>query len=181
MFIYFSIRADHPATGAATLLTRMGHSLQRNRVDYERALPRARTRAPAGCYRDDCHQRSRGFAADVRAVVGLAYRCRSKFRRQLLARLVLQSLGETHRSGNFFSSELESDSPSLPLMLAGRLHAHARSFDRPQKLSGMIWRSPLWMPLACEVVAVQFGYIGLLGAINIPFYEDMAHRIHWWQ
>ena len=48
----------------------------------------------------------------------------------------------------------------------------------------MIWRSPLWMPLAWEVVAVQFGYlglrlwerfgkigllmIGLLGAINIP-------------
>jgi hypothetical protein len=46
-------------------------------------------------------------------------------------------------------------------------------------------------------VAVQFGYIGLrlwerfgktgllmiglLGAINIPFYEEMARRIHWWQ
>ena len=25
----------------------------------------------------------------------------------------------------------------------------------------MIWRSPFWMPLAWEVVAVQFGYIGL--------------------
>ena len=25
----------------------------------------------------------------------------------------------------------------------------------------MIWRSPLWMPLAWEVVAVQFGFIGL--------------------
>jgi len=25
----------------------------------------------------------------------------------------------------------------------------------------MIWRSPLWMLLAWEVVAVQFGYIGL--------------------
>src|SRR6059058_3023300 len=53
------------------------------------------------------------------------------------------------------------------------------------------------MPLAWEVVAVQFGYIGLrlwerfgkaglviigiLGAINIPFYEEMARRIHWWQ
>ncbi len=56
----------------------------------------------------------------------------------------------------------------------------------------MIWRSPLWMPLAWEVVAVQFGYIGLrlwerfgkigllmiglLGAINIPFYEEMARQ-----
>jgi hypothetical protein len=44
---------------------------------------------------------------------------------------------------------------------------------------------------------VQFGYIGLrlwerfgktglltiglLGAVNIPFYEEMARRIHWWQ
>src|SRR5881409_245692 len=61
----------------------------------------------------------------------------------------------------------------------------------------MVWRSPLWMPLAWEVVAVQFGYIGLrlwerfgnlgllmialLGAINIPFYEEMARKIHWWQ
>jgi hypothetical protein len=61
----------------------------------------------------------------------------------------------------------------------------------------VIWRSPLWMPLAWEVVAIQFGYIGLrllerfgvagllvvglLGAINIPFYEEMARRIHWWQ
>ena len=61
----------------------------------------------------------------------------------------------------------------------------------------LIWRSPLWMPLAWEVVAVQFGYIGLrllerfgkaalliiglLGAVNIPFYEEMARRIHWWQ
>jgi uncharacterized protein DUF6989 len=61
----------------------------------------------------------------------------------------------------------------------------------------MIWRSPFWMPLAWEVVTVQFGYIGLrlwerfgnlglfliglLGAINIPFYEEMARRIHWWQ
>src|SRR5881296_1623961 len=61
----------------------------------------------------------------------------------------------------------------------------------------MIWRSPVWMPLAWDVVAVQFGYIGLrlwerfgklgllmiglLGAINIPFYEEMARRIHWWQ
>ena len=60
----------------------------------------------------------------------------------------------------------------------------------------MLWRSPVWMPLAWQVVAVQFGYIGLrlwehlggwglavigvLGAINIPYYEEMARRIHWW-
>jgi hypothetical protein len=61
----------------------------------------------------------------------------------------------------------------------------------------MIWRSPLWMPFAWEIVAVQFGYVGLwlwnrfgkgglftigiLGAINIPYYEEMARRINWWQ
>jgi hypothetical protein len=60
----------------------------------------------------------------------------------------------------------------------------------------MIWKSPIWMPLAWEIVAVQFGYIGmrlwerwrywgllvagLIGAINIPFYEEMARRINWW-
>src|SRR5216110_3408852 len=56
----------------------------------------------------------------------------------------------------------------------------------PSAAAPMIWRSPLWMLLAWEVVAVQFGYIGLglwerfgktdllmsalVGAINIPFY-----------
>ncbi len=61
----------------------------------------------------------------------------------------------------------------------------------------MLWRSPIWMPLAWEMVSVQFGYlgmrliewrralgvflIGLLGAINIPYYEEMALRIHWWR
>ena len=61
----------------------------------------------------------------------------------------------------------------------------------------MLWRSPVWMPLAWEIVAVQFGYIGLrllewrgaaglllagaLGAINIPFYEEMARLTHWWR
>ena len=60
----------------------------------------------------------------------------------------------------------------------------------------MLWRSPIWMPLAWEVVAVQFGYIGsrladrwgwagllvtgILGAVNIPFYEEMARRTNWW-
>jgi hypothetical protein len=61
----------------------------------------------------------------------------------------------------------------------------------------MIWRSPVWMPFAWQVVAVQFGYlglrfyesrgwtglviVGLLGAVNIPYYEEMAFRIHWWR
>ena len=74
---------------------------------------------------------------------------------------------------------------------------YTRTLDYSIGGGPMIWRSPIWMPLAWEVVAVQFGYIGLrlwerfgktgllmigvLGAINIPFYEEMARRIHWWQ
>jgi hypothetical protein len=74
---------------------------------------------------------------------------------------------------------------------------YTRTLDYSVGGGPMLWRSPLWMPLAWEVVAVQFGYIGvrlwdrfgragllliaLLGAINIPFYEEMARRIHWWQ
>ena len=74
---------------------------------------------------------------------------------------------------------------------------YTRTLDYSIGGGPMIWRSPLWMPLAWEVVAVQFGYvglrlwerfgkpglliIGLFGALNIPFYEEMARRIHWWQ
>ena len=74
---------------------------------------------------------------------------------------------------------------------------YTRTLDYSIGGGPMIWRSPLWMPFAWEVVAVQFGYIGLrlwerfgragllmialLGTINIPFYEEMARRIHWWQ
>jgi hypothetical protein len=36
-----------------------------------------------------------------------------------------------------------------------------RTLDYSVGSGPMIWRSPIWMPLAWEVVAVQFGYIGL--------------------
>ncbi len=73
---------------------------------------------------------------------------------------------------------------------------YTRTLDYSIGGGPMLWRSPLWMPLAWEIVAVQFGYVGLrlwerfrgaglvmvgvLGAINIPYYEEMARRIHWW-
>lgn len=63
--------------------------------------------------------------------------------------------------------------------------------------SPMLWHSPFWMPFAWEILAVQFGYIGLrlleamgwqglavsglLGAIIIPYYEEMALHARWWQ
>ena len=71
---------------------------------------------------------------------------------------------------------------------------YTRTLDYSVGGGPMIWRSPLWKPLAWEVVALQFGYIGLrlwerfdkvglllvalLGAVNIPFYEEMARKIH---
>ena len=60
----------------------------------------------------------------------------------------------------------------------------------------MLWRSPVWMPFAWEIVAIQFAVLGewlvrkfktwgivlagLIGAINIPFYEEMALKTKWW-
>jgi hypothetical protein len=73
---------------------------------------------------------------------------------------------------------------------------HTHTLDYSVGGGPMLWYSPIWMPLAWQVVAVQFGYLGLrlrerfggaglliigaLGAVNIPYYEEMARRIHWW-
>jgi hypothetical protein len=74
---------------------------------------------------------------------------------------------------------------------------YTRTLDYSTGGGPMLWRSPVWMPIAWEIVVVQFGCLGLwlrdrfggaglaavgvLGAINISFYEEMAKRIHWWQ
>ena len=71
------------------------------------------------------------------------------------------------------------------------------TLDDPIGGGPMSWRSPGWMPSAWEMVAVQFGYLGMrlhewrrgwglllagaIGAVNIPFYEEMALRTHWWR
>lgn len=63
--------------------------------------------------------------------------------------------------------------------------------------SAMILLSPWWMPLAWMNLSAQIGYLGsrfidrwgitrgalitaALGAVNIPFYEQMALYCHWW-
>src|SRR6266566_7972302 len=56
---------------------------------------------------------------------------------------------------------------------------YTRTLDYSIGGGSMIWRSPLWMPLAWEVVAVQFGYIGLrlwerFGKLG--FAHDRAYR-----
>lgn len=60
-----------------------------------------------------------------------------------------------------------------------------------------VWRSPLYMPFAWTVVTTQLGYIGwwlskrysmifasvllgVIGAINIPLYEQWAKGANWW-
>ncbi|MBC8142509.1 MAG: hypothetical protein H7Y38_13845 [Armatimonadetes bacterium] len=64
--------------------------------------------------------------------------------------------------------------------------------------SAMIWESPWWMPVAWMLVGTQIGYFGtrfierfglgrgaalsaVVGAVNIPFYEEMARYAHWWE
>ena len=64
--------------------------------------------------------------------------------------------------------------------------------------SAMLLESPWWMPLSWALVAVQVGALGdvavlrfglirgalltgLLGALLIPFYEEMAWGAHWWR
>lgn len=73
---------------------------------------------------------------------------------------------------------------------------HTGTLDYSPGGGVFIWKSPFWMPLAWEILAVQFAYIGLrlfaflglwgfwltgaLGAVNIPYYEEMARLTHWW-
>ena len=73
-----------------------------------------------------------------------------------------------------------------------------RTLDYAPAHSPMLGLSPFWMPTAWMIVAAQIGYLGrrfvarlgtgwgmaataLLGAVNIPFYEEMAYHAHWWR
>jgi hypothetical protein len=73
---------------------------------------------------------------------------------------------------------------------------HTRTLNYSVGGGPRLWCSPIWTPFAWQIVAVQFGYLGLrlrerfggagllligaLGAVNILYYEEMARRIHWW-
>lgn len=75
---------------------------------------------------------------------------------------------------------------------------YTRTLDYSVAHSFLLGLSPFWMPTAWMVVAAQIGYLGhrliqrvgtgwgmagtaLLGAVNIPFYEEMAYHAHWWR
>jgi hypothetical protein len=116
-------------------------------------------------------------AIDNLLLVGFAVRQRDG----LMARLIVFGLATGF-------AELAADA-----WLVGATH----TLDYSPGGGWMLWRSPAWMPFAWEVVAAQFGYlglwlrerfgglgllaVGLLGAVNIPYYEEMARRIHWWR
>ncbi len=106
----------------------------------------------------------------------------AKYKDRVLARLLLFGLG-------LGIVELLAD--ALCIRFTGTL-------DYTAAHSPMLWLSPFWMPTAWMVVAAQIGYLGhrliaslgtvkgmaltaLLGAVNIPFYEEMAYHAHWWQ
>jgi hypothetical protein len=73
-----------------------------------------------------------------------------------------------------------------------------KTLDYSPARSWMLFESPWWMPTAWAVVAVQTGYLGalalsrlgwvrglllsaLIGAIQIPLYEELAYGSHWWR
>ena len=75
---------------------------------------------------------------------------------------------------------------------------YTHTLDYSATHSPMLGLSPFWMPTAWMIVAAQIGYLGhrlivnlgtargmaltaLLGAVNIPFYEEMAYHAHWWR
>ncbi len=84
-------------------------------------------------------------------------------------------------------------------LIADALCVHfTGTLDYSVARSAMIGESPWWMPLAWMLVAAQIGYLGarfvervgiakgavlsaIIGAINIPFYEEMARYAHWWE
>lgn len=106
----------------------------------------------------------------------------ARYKDRVLARLLLFGLG-------FGVMELVADALCV---------RYTRTLDYTVAHSPMLWLSPFWMPTAWMIVAAQIGYLGhraiarfgtaagmaltaLLGAVNIPFYEEMAYHAHWWQ
>lgn len=84
-------------------------------------------------------------------------------------------------------------------LVADALCVHyTQTLDYSVAHSPLLGLSPFWMPTAWMVVAAQIGYLGrglisrfggvpgmaltaLIGAVNIPFYEEMAYHAHWWR
>lgn len=106
----------------------------------------------------------------------------SKIRDPAMARLLLFGLV-------FGTVELVADALCVQI---------TKTLDYTPAGSVMIWESPWWMPLAWTFVALQTGYLGalaldrwgwrkglaqamIIGAIQIPFYEELAYYAGWWR
>jgi hypothetical protein len=81
---------------------------------------------------------------------------------------------------------------------SGEVVAHSLSYPPGEP---MLWASPAYMPFSWMVVLAQLGYlawrldtlapspprwlamalVGVWGALNIPFYEEMAYHAGWWR
>ncbi len=81
---------------------------------------------------------------------------------------------------------------------SGEVVAHSLNYPPGEP---MLWASPFYMPFSWMVVLTQIGYlawrldtlgprpprwlamilVGLWGALNIPFYEEMAYHANWWR
>ena len=77
---------------------------------------------------------------------------------------------------------------------AGEGFAHSLFYPANEPF---LWDSPLYMPLSWMIVLTQLGYVawrlrgllplpaaltlaGIIGALDIPFYEEMAYHAGWW-
>ena len=106
----------------------------------------------------------------------------ARYKDRVLARLLLFGLG-------LGAVELIADALCV---------RYTNTLDYAVARSPMLGLSPFWMPTAWMIVAAQIGYLGhrliaklgtgrgmaltaLLGAVNIPFYEEMAYHAHWWR
>jgi hypothetical protein len=89
----------------------------------------------------------------------------------------------------------------LELVTDAAGHQFARSLFYPQG-QPLLWDSPFYMPLSWMIVLTQLGYLawrlaglvpggripwrailltGLVGAVNVPFYEEAAYHADWWR
>ena len=78
------------------------------------------------------------------------------------------------------------------------LVAAAKTLDYSIDRGGpRLWCSPIYMPIAWQVVSIQFAVLGtamqdrwgrigilltgLLGGASIPIYDELAYNAHWWR
>src|SRR4026207_2578833 len=109
-------------------------------------------------HRNDCHQHRRSLAIDVCAMVDW----RTGAALNIVDNCLLVGFTLVRRDaslGRFLLFGIVVGFCELPS--DAWLVDYTGTLDYSIGGGPLIWRSPLWMPLAWEVVAVQFGYVGL--------------------